>query len=94
MKPADFNALLQALEGDWQNLLRDRDLLRIPILRPFCAYEIQPTAGITVVSRVCASTRGDANPEARTAVDGALPDTSAGCRPIGSRRCFPGVATE
>jgi pimeloyl-ACP methyl ester carboxylesterase len=62
MKPADFNAFLQALEDDWQNMLRDRDLLQIPGPRVSCAYETQPTAGIMVVSRVYAASRCDANP--------------------------------
>ena len=42
-------------------MLRDRDLLRIPGPRSFCAYATQPTAGIMVVSRVYATTRCDAN---------------------------------
>ena len=64
MKPADLNAFLQALEDDWQNLLRDRDKLGIPGPRSFCAYETLPTRGIMVVSRVYAATRCDANPMA------------------------------
>jgi pimeloyl-ACP methyl ester carboxylesterase len=62
MQPADFNAYLQSSEDDWQNLLRDRDALRILGPRSFCAYETRPTAGIMVVSRVYMATRCDANP--------------------------------
>lgn len=62
MKPADLNAFLQALEDDWQNLLRDRDKLGIPVPKSFCAYETLPTNSIMVVSRVYAATRCDANP--------------------------------
>jgi hypothetical protein len=31
MKPADFNAFRQALEDDWQNLLRDREIAALGI---------------------------------------------------------------
>ncbi len=62
MEPADLNAFLQALEDDWQNLLRDRDKLGIPGPKSFCAYETLFTKGIMVVSRVYAATRCDANP--------------------------------
>src|SRR5262249_7408956 len=64
MQPADFNAYLQSSEDDWQNLLRDRDALRILGPRSFCAYETRPTAGVMVVSRVYMATRCDSNPVA------------------------------
>lgn len=62
MQPAELNSFLQAVEDDWQNLLRDRDRLGIPGPKSFCAYETLPTRGIMVVSRVYAATRCDANP--------------------------------
>ena len=62
MEPADLNAFLQALEDDWQNLLRDRDKLGIPGPQSFCAYETMPTKGVMVVSRVYAATHCDENP--------------------------------
>jgi hypothetical protein len=43
MEPADLNTFLQALEDDWQNLLRDRDKLGVPGPQSFCAYETLPT---------------------------------------------------
>ena len=62
MEPADLNSFLQAVEDDWQTLLRDRDRLGIPGPKSFCAYETLPTRGIMIVSRVYAATRCDANP--------------------------------
>jgi pimeloyl-ACP methyl ester carboxylesterase len=62
MQPADLNAFLQRLEDNWQNLLRDRDMLGLTAPRSFCAYETLPTRGMMVVSRVYAASRCDANP--------------------------------
>ena len=63
MEPADLNSFLQAVEDDWQTLLRDRDRLGIPGPKSFCAYENLPTRGIMIVDRVYAATRCDANPQ-------------------------------
>src|SRR6476620_5168018 len=57
MQPADLNAFLQRLEDNWQNLLRDRDMLGLTAPRSFCAYETLPTRGMMVVSRVYAASR-------------------------------------
>ena len=62
MQPADLNAFLQRLEDNWQNLLRDRDMLGLTAPRSFCAYETLPTRGMMVVSRVYAASRCDVNP--------------------------------
>lgn len=64
MKPADLNAFLQALENDWQTLLRDRDGAGELFPRAYCAYETRPLASFMVVSRVYATTRCDATPYA------------------------------
>lgn len=60
MKPADFNAFLQGLEDQWQNLMRERQTPPFP--RSFCAYETKPTYGTVTVSRVYAATYCDQNP--------------------------------
>lgn len=62
LRPADFNTFLQALEDDWQNLLRDRDRFQLPNPQSLCAYETLPTMGVKVVSRIYASTRCDSSP--------------------------------
>lgn len=60
MHPADdFNTFVQALEDQWQNLLRDRGSFPFP--RSFCAHETKPTHGIMIVSRVYAVTSCDQN---------------------------------
>lgn len=60
MQPADFNSFLQALENQWQNLIRDRGAPPFP--QSFCAYETKPTHGIVTVNRVYATTFCDQNP--------------------------------
>jgi pimeloyl-ACP methyl ester carboxylesterase len=72
MKPADLNAFLQALENDWQTLLRDRDTAGAVFPRTYCAYETRPTATVMIVSRVYASTRCDATPYAIDADHGRI----------------------
>lgn len=60
MQPADFNSFLQALENQWQNLIRDRGASPFP--QSFCAYETKPTHGSVTVNRVYATTFCDQNP--------------------------------
>jgi hypothetical protein len=60
MRVADLNSFLQALENQWQDLIRDRG--NQPYPRSFCAYETKPTLGTVVVSRVYAVTYCDQNP--------------------------------
>ncbi|MDP1946814.1 MAG: alpha/beta fold hydrolase [Nitrospirota bacterium] len=60
MQPADLNSFLQALENQWQNLIRDRGAPPFP--QSFCAYETKPTHGIVTVNRVYATTFCDQNP--------------------------------
>jgi pimeloyl-ACP methyl ester carboxylesterase len=60
MRVADLNSFLQALENQWQDLIRDRGNQIFP--RSFCAYETKPTHGTVVVSRVYAATYCDQNP--------------------------------
>ncbi len=60
MQRADFNSFLQALETQWQNLIRDRGTPPFP--QSFCAYETKPTHGIVIVNRVYAATLCDQNP--------------------------------
>ncbi|TKS64017.1 MAG: hypothetical protein EWM73_00894 [Nitrospira sp.] len=60
MQRADFNSFLQALENQWQNLIRDRGTPPFP--QSFCAYETKPTHGVVIVNRIFAATFCDQNP--------------------------------
>ncbi|HWQ70620.1 MAG TPA: hypothetical protein VN494_11845 [Patescibacteria group bacterium] len=64
MEPADLNSFLQALDNQWQNLIRDRDTTGALFPKSYCAYETKPTHGIMIVSRVYAATRCDLLPYA------------------------------
>jgi len=59
MRPADLNSYLQALENDWNDLLRDRGNDLFP--RSYCAYETKSTFGTLVVNRIYAVTSCDQN---------------------------------
>jgi pimeloyl-ACP methyl ester carboxylesterase len=64
MAPADFNTFLQALENDWQSMLRERDRAHQNYPQAFCAYETQATGRFRIVTRVYQATRCDNTPYA------------------------------
>lgn len=59
LKPIDVNSYLQALDDDWNSLVAKRDARRP---RVFCAYERQPTLGVTVLPIVYSYTHCDERP--------------------------------
>ena len=64
MKPIDLNTFLKALDGDWENTLREiRDTRGRSTPRIYCAYETVPmVAGFVIVPYSAMRTRCDETP--------------------------------
>lgn len=58
LEPANFNSFLQSLESDWSHFLKSNHNRT----KVYCAYEVLPTFGVLVVSRVYAATMCDEPP--------------------------------
>ena len=62
LRASDLNAFLQALDNDWEDLLRRRVQHTNGRPRVFCAYELQNTSFGLIVPAVYAKTTCDENP--------------------------------
>jgi pimeloyl-ACP methyl ester carboxylesterase len=62
LRSAVSNTYLQAVDNQWETLLRDRNEQQAMFPKLFCAYETRKTALAFIVSRIYAKTASDENP--------------------------------
>ena len=62
LRSAVSNTYLQAVDNQWETLLRDRNAQHATFPKSFCAYETRKTVLAFIVSRIYAKTASDENP--------------------------------